>query len=116
MMFVRMFLMLFGIGKNIFLTYLMLKISMKNIPINVSFLDSFKLPTKVFNNDTNKILTIPIYSNTLNISWQEKKHTTEKCIDDISTTNKWIKVIYTANRWNIMTSSVEKRNKGKAPA
>ena len=48
-----------------------------------------------------------------NTSWQEKEITADTA--NINTTNKWIKVIYTANRWNSMTSSAERKNKGKAP-
>ena len=48
-----------------------------------------------------------------NIFWQEKEHTAN--VADISTINKWIKQNYNTSKWTITTSSVERKNKGKAP-
>ncbi|KAK9996709.1 hypothetical protein SO802_021395 [Lithocarpus litseifolius] len=45
-----------------------------------------------------------------------ENYVAEKQTADINTTNKWIKDICTTNKWNIMTSSAERKNKGKAPA
>ena len=83
---------------------------------------SFKLLTNIFtgNDHSTKMITITVCANILNVSWQEKKYIVKKSIASISTTNKWIKAIYTAiyttSKWANMTSSAERKNKGKAPA
>ena len=65
------------------------------------------------------MIAITVCANILNVSWQEKKYIAKKSIVGISTTNKRIKAIYTAiyttSKWANMTS-VERKNKGKAPA
>ena len=63
------------------------------------------------NDHSTKILIIIDYPNILNVSSQVSEHITW-----ISTTNKWNNNTYTTNKWIIMTSSAERRNKGKAPA
>ena len=70
------------------------------------FIDCFK-----GNVHNTKMLTILDYPNILTTSSQELEHITW-----ISTTNKWNNNTYTTNKWVIMTSSVERRNKEKAPA
>ena len=50
--------------------------------------------------------------NIINVSLQESAH-----VSRINTTNKWNNTdIYTTSKWIIMTSSAERKNKGKAPA
>ena len=89
-----------------------------NIFFQGPLMGSFKLLTNIFtgNDHSTKMITITICANILNGSWQEKKYIAEKSIDGISTTNKWIKAIYTTSKWANMTSSTERKNKGKVPA
>ena len=66
------------------------------------------------NTHSAKLLTINNDPNILNISLQELDNATW-----INTTNKWNNSntsIYTTDKWIIITSSVERRDKGKAPA
>ena len=52
------------------------------------------------------------YSNIINVSSQELEN-----VSWINTTNNWNNTnTYTTNKWIIMASSVETKNKGKAPA
>ena len=72
--------------------------------------------TDTFEGNTHsaKLLTITNDPNILNISLQELDNATW-----INTTNKWDTdntSIYTTGKWIIMASSVERRDKGKAPA
>ena len=63
------------------------------------------------NTHSTKTLTTSDCPNIINISSQESAHVTW-----ISTTNKLNNTnIYTTSKWIIMTSSAERRNKGKAP-
>ena len=52
------------------------------------------------------------------IQWQDVKLPTEWLLEQEaslakSTTNKWSNNTYTIDRWNYMSSSVERKNKGK---
>ena len=59
-----------------------------------------------------KMLSTINYSNIINVSSQELEN-----VSWINTTNKWNNTnTYTTNKWIIMAFSVERKNKGKAPA
>ena len=59
-----------------------------------------------------KLLSTINCPNIINVSLQESAH-----VSRINTTNKWNNTdIYTTSKWIIMTSSAERKNKGKAPA
>ena len=70
------------------------------------FIDVFK-----GNVHSAKMFTTTDCPNILNVSSPESEHVTW-----ISTTNKWNNNTYTTSKWINMTSSAERRNKGKALA
>ena len=75
-------------------------------------MSSYQCFTDDFKGSIHSVSTIINRPNIINVSSQESEN-----VLWISTTSKWNYTnTHTTSKWIIMTSSAEKRNKGKAPA
>ena len=90
----------------------------KDSPMNVLIQELMMSSFQYFTNDfkgnihNTKMLSTINCSNIINVSSQESEN-----VSWISTTNKWNNTnTYTTSKWITMTSSTERKNKGKAPA